>query len=96
MIELQPAYSETAYRVSLWGDEVESISHFDPLSGEVYGRQDELVIYPATHYVTSPPTVERALEEIRRELDESSRTSTTPTSCSSPTASASAPSTTSR
>jgi excinuclease ABC subunit B len=70
VIELQPAYSESAYRVSLWGDEIESISHFDPLTGEVYGRQDELVIYPATHYVTSPPTIERAVEEIRQELDD--------------------------
>src|SRR3954471_3054894 len=70
VVEVQPAYSETAYRISLFGDEVESISHFDPLPGEVYVHQDELVIYPATHYVTSPPTIERALDEIRRELDE--------------------------
>ena len=70
MIEVQPAYSETAYRISLFGDEIESISHFDPMTGEVFGHQDELIIYPATHYVTSPPTIERAVEEIRRELDE--------------------------
>src|SRR3954470_1744478 len=70
VIEVQPAYSETAYRVSLFGDEIEQISHFDPLTGEVFGHQDELIIYPATHYVTSPPTIERAVEEIRRELDE--------------------------
>jgi excinuclease ABC subunit B len=70
VIEVQPAYSETAYRISLFGDEIESISHFDPMTGEVYGHQNELIIYPATHYVTSPPTIERAVEEIRRELDE--------------------------
>ncbi len=70
VIEVQPAYSETAYRISLFGDEIESISHFDPMTGEVFGHQDELIIYPATHYVTSPPTIERAVEEIRRELDE--------------------------
>src|SRR3954454_3009941 len=40
------------------------------MTGEIYGHQDELIIYPATHYVTSPPTIERAVEEIRRELDE--------------------------
>ena len=60
VVEVQPAYSETAYRVSLFGDEVESITHFDPLSGEVYAREDEITIYPATHYVTTPPTIERA------------------------------------
>ena len=43
MIEVQPANSETAYRVSFFGDEVESISHFDPLTGEVYARLDNLV-----------------------------------------------------
>ena len=66
---MQPAYSETAYRISLFGDEVESITHFDPLSGEVYAREDSLVIFPATHYVTSRPTIERAVQEIREELE---------------------------
>ena len=46
VIEVQPSYSETAYRVSLFGDEVESITHFDPLTGEVYGLADELVDLP--------------------------------------------------
>ena len=68
-VEIQPAYMETAYRISLFGDEVEAISHFDPLTGEILGRQDELIIYPATHYLTSKPTMERALEEIRDELE---------------------------
>ena len=45
-IEVQPAYSETAYRVSLFGDEVESITHFDPLTGEVLGRLDDLDALP--------------------------------------------------
>ena len=94
VIELQPAYSESAYRVSLWGDEIESISHFDPLTGEVYGRQDELIVYPATHYVTSPPTIERAVEEIRGSSTTPWPTSTTPASSSRPTGCASAPSTT--
>jgi excinuclease ABC subunit B len=70
VIEVQPAYMETAYRVSLFGDEVESLTHFDPITGEVYARLDELIIYPATHYVTSPPTLERAIEEIGSELEE--------------------------
>jgi excinuclease ABC subunit B len=70
VIEVQPAYSETAYRVSLFGDEVESITHFDPITGEVLARLDDLMLYPATHYVTSPPTLERAIEEIAAELEE--------------------------
>ena len=70
VIELQPAYMETAYRVSLFGDEVESITHYDPLTGEVLGKLDELVVYPATHYVTDPVTIERATQEIMREMEE--------------------------
>ena len=70
VIELQPAYMETAYRISLFGDEVESITHYDPLTGEVLGRLEELVVYPATHYVTDPLTIERATQEIYREMEE--------------------------
>jgi excinuclease ABC subunit B len=70
VMEVQPANSETAYRVSFFGDEVESISHFDPLTGEIYARLDNLVIWPATEYVTSTPTVERAVDAIRHELAE--------------------------
>jgi excinuclease ABC subunit B len=73
VMEVQPANSETAYRISFFGDEVESISHFDPLTGEVYARLDNLVIWPATEYVTSTPTVERAVDDIRHELDEQVR-----------------------
>jgi excinuclease ABC subunit B len=69
VLEVQPANSETAYRVSFFGDEVESISHFDPLTGEVYARLDNLVIWPATEYVTSTPTIERAVDEVRHELE---------------------------
>jgi len=73
VLEVQPANSETAYRVSFLGDEVESISHFDPLTGEVYARLDNLVIWPATEYVTSTPTIERAVDDIRHELEEQVR-----------------------
>ena len=73
VVEVQPANSETAYRVSFFGDEVESISHFDPLTGEIYARLDNLVIWPATEYVTSTPTVERAVDDIRHELEEQVR-----------------------
>ncbi len=73
VVEVQPANSETAYRVSFFGDEVESISHFDPLTGEIYARLDNLVIWPATEYVTSTPTVQRAADEIRHELEQQVR-----------------------
>ena len=73
VVEVQPANSETAYRISFFGDDVESISHFDPLTGEIYARLDNLVIWPATEYVTSTPTVERAVDDIRHELDEQIR-----------------------
>jgi excinuclease ABC subunit B len=70
VVEIQPANLETAYRVSFFGDEVEQITHFDPLTGEVYAKLDNLVIWPATEYVTSRPTVERAIDEIKAELEE--------------------------
>jgi excinuclease ABC subunit B len=68
VLELQPAYSETAYRVSFFGDEIEAISHFDPLTGEVLSRLDSITVFPATQYVTSRPTIERAVVELRDEL----------------------------
>jgi excinuclease ABC subunit B len=70
IVEIQPANEETAYRVSFFGDDVEQITHFNPLTGEVYAKLDNLVIWPATEYVTSTPTIERALDEIRHELEE--------------------------
>jgi len=70
VVEVQPAYSETAYRVSFFGDEVEAITHFDPLTGEVLSKYDQITIFPATQYVTSKPTIERAVDEIRHELEE--------------------------
>src|SRR5437762_11689687 len=70
VVEVQPANQETAYRVSFFGDEVEQITHFDPLTGEVLAKLDNVAIWPATEYVTSRPTIERAVDEIRHELNE--------------------------
>ena len=70
VVEIQPAHSETAYRVSFFGDTVEDISHFDPLTGEVLSKLEHITVFPATQYVTSKPTVERAIVEIRHELEE--------------------------
>ncbi len=70
VIEIQPAYTETAYRVSMFGDEVEQITHFDPLTGEVFAKLDTITVFPATQYVTSKPTIERAQDEIKHELEQ--------------------------
>src|SRR5215218_6590765 len=70
VVEIQPAHMESAYRISFFGDEVEQITHFDPLSGEIYARLEHLAIFPATQYVTSRETIERSLDEIRHELEE--------------------------
>jgi excinuclease ABC subunit B len=69
VVEVQPANQETAYRISFFGDEVEGMTHFDPLTGEVLAKLDNLSIWPATEYVTSQPTVERAVDEIRDEMN---------------------------
>jgi excinuclease ABC subunit B len=70
VVEVQPANQETAYRISFFGDDVEAITHFDPLTGEVLSKLDNIAIWPATEYVTSKPTIERAVVEIRHELEE--------------------------
>jgi excinuclease ABC subunit B len=70
VVEVQPANQETAYRISFFGDEVEQVTHFDPLTGEILSRMDNIAIWPATEYVTSKPTIERAVLEIRHELEE--------------------------
>jgi excinuclease ABC subunit B len=70
-LEIFPAYAETAYRAILFGDEVERLQHFDPLTGELI--QDDLehvAIWPASHYNVKEGTIERAVEEIGRELNE--------------------------
>jgi excinuclease ABC subunit B len=70
VVEVQPANQETAYRISFFGDDVEAVTHFDPLTGEVLSKLDNIAIWPATEYVTSKPTIERAVLEIRHELEE--------------------------
>ena len=69
-IEIWPAAQDTAIRVQLWGDEVEQIVNYDPVSGEVLERPEHVAIYPATHFVTNDPAIERSLIEIRREMEE--------------------------
>jgi excinuclease ABC subunit B len=70
-LEVFPAYAETAYRVTLFGDEVETLNEFDPLTGELVAEDlEHIAIWPATHYNVAEGTVERAVEEIGRELNE--------------------------
>jgi excinuclease ABC subunit B len=68
VIEVWPAYDDDAYRIELWGDEVEDLSRIDPLLGQVKEKYVRLPVYPKTHYVMSPETKEGALESIEREL----------------------------
>ncbi len=68
-LEVFPAYAETAYRAVFFGDEIEAIQHFDPLTGEVFNELEHAGIWPATHYATDRPTIERAVVEIRDEME---------------------------
>ncbi len=67
-VEVLPAYEEQAIRVEFWGDEVERITRFDPLTGELITSLDRTAIYPASHYVTHQKTIEDAVPAIREEL----------------------------
>jgi excinuclease ABC subunit B len=69
-VEIFPAYDEQAIRIELWGDEVERISRFDPLTGEVITTLERTAIYPASHYVTRRSTIEGMIPAIRDELED--------------------------
>jgi len=69
VIEVYPTYDDDAYRIELWGDEIESLSRIDPLLGQVKQTYVRLPIYPKTHYVMSQETKETAMDSIRVELD---------------------------
>ena len=69
VIEVNPTYDDYAYRIELFGDEIESLSQIDPLLGQVKQTYLRLPIYPKTHYVMSDETKHSAMESIRTELD---------------------------
>src|ERR1700686_3278527 len=69
VIEVFPTYDDFAYRIELWGDEVENLSQIDPLLGQVKQTYVRLPIYPKTHYVMTPEMRERAMASIRTELE---------------------------
>src|SRR6267142_855803 len=70
VVDLFPSYQDNAYRIELWGDEIDSVSSIDPLLGEVIQKHTARVpIYPKTHYVMSKNTIKQALKSIRAELE---------------------------
>jgi excinuclease ABC subunit B len=69
-VEIYPSYQDQAYRIELWGDEIDSVSTIDPLLGEVLQKHtSRLPIYPKSHYVMSKPTIKRAIKTIKEELE---------------------------
>ena len=68
VIEIYPTYDDMAYRIELWGDEVESLAQIDPLFGTVKQKYVRLPIYPKTHYVMKPETRSKAVDSIKEEL----------------------------
>jgi len=70
VVEIYPAYEDVAYRVELWGDEIERLSKIDPLRGIILEKLDELTIWPKSHYVTPEDKLAKAIREIKVELEE--------------------------
>ena len=68
VIELYPTYDDNAYRIEMWGDQIESLSQIDPVLGQVKQTYLRLPIYPKTHYVMDAPTREQAMRSIESEL----------------------------
>jgi excinuclease ABC subunit B len=69
VVEVFPSYDESAYRIELWGDEIDGLLQIDPLTGQVRQNLSRLPIYPKTHYVMSVDMKERAMATIQEELD---------------------------
>ncbi len=70
VIEVIPAYEEEGVRIELFGNEIENISIIDTLTGKIKAQRDSIAIYPAKHYVTTPPKMEEAIRNIKIELEE--------------------------
>jgi excinuclease ABC subunit B len=69
-LEVQPAYTETAYRIEFFGDEVERLTEIDTTTGEILRELDEIEVYPAKHFITPQEKLQRAIREIEIELEE--------------------------
>ena len=70
VIDIYPAGNDSAVRVELFGDEIDSIKEMNPVTGEIIGIRNHISIYPASHYVTSPENMEHAISTINEELEE--------------------------
>ena len=70
IIDIYPAGNDSAVRVELFGDEIDAIKEINPVTGEIISTRNHISIYPASHYVTSPENMERALKTIDSELEE--------------------------
>ncbi len=70
VVEIRPAYAEIAYRLSFFGDELESLTEYDPVSGEILARPTQLTLFPAKHYILPQERIEQALFAIESELEE--------------------------
>ncbi|MFF8410240.1 excinuclease ABC subunit UvrB [Streptomyces omiyaensis] len=68
-IEIFPVYEELAVRIEMFGDEIEALSTLHPLTGEIISEDQQLYVFPASHYVAGPERMERAVNDIERELD---------------------------
>ncbi len=69
-VEIWPSYEEYGFRIEFWGDEVESLSFINPISGETLAKQDQLFIYPAKHFVMPEDRIAQAIDSIKQELEE--------------------------
>jgi excinuclease ABC subunit B len=69
-LDVFPAYTNTAYRVGFWGDEIDRILEIDPLSGEILADEDSVEIFPARHFITPREKLSEAIADIESELDE--------------------------
>src|SRR6186713_771507 len=69
IVEVVPSYEDTAIRIELFGDEVDELISFDPLTGKTLKRHDKVAIYPKTHFVTSRDRTKAAVESIKAELN---------------------------
>ena len=69
VLEIRPSYTETAYRIEFWGEEIERITEIDPLTGELVNELAELLIHPAKHFVTDEDEMETAIASIEAELE---------------------------
>ncbi|NOY30072.1 MAG: excinuclease ABC subunit UvrB [Planctomycetes bacterium] len=67
-VEIWPSYEEFSYRIEFWGDEIEKLCIIDPTSGEVIDSLEEVFVYPAKHFVLPEERIERAVDQIRKEL----------------------------